>query len=236
MPLSLGPPPNTGWSALVVGEAGYSAALNGPLHGVTAALHTGVGIGNRYGDEGPGAGGGLSARVRTYGTPYTAIEPGVHVYAMYETAPVTFYLRGTTFVGLALQPGDPLGRRGAPLVRAAAPLCLRWLGPAVPHEIHLGSERIAAWAEPTTAAAPSVAAPRGPMESEYVPASQTSSRRGGCTRTVAITCADAPPRGRARGALRARPRRSQSRSRRRRQRQTRPPRPPRSRCPPRRSR
>ena len=94
-----------GCSALMVGELGYAAHLNGPLHGADGAFHMGFGFTAGATDREPAYGLGFSGRVRSYGTPYTAIEPGLHAYILKDSGPLSFYLRGTAYTGLGFLPG-----------------------------------------------------------------------------------------------------------------------------------
>ncbi len=101
----------TGCSTLMVGELGYTAH-DGPqdndlMHGATGGYHLGLGFGAV--DPGlPHTGVGFSGRFRSYGTPYTTVEPGIHGYVMYDPAPTfSLYLRGTGYAGFSFLPNRP---------------------------------------------------------------------------------------------------------------------------------
>lgn len=98
-----------GCSTLWVGELGYSHHVNGPLEGATGAMHVGFGMEGPGTDSGVAGGLGFSGRIRSYGAPYSVFEPGIHGYMMADSGDISFYLRGTGYVGLSLlsDPGRP---------------------------------------------------------------------------------------------------------------------------------
>ena len=116
----------SGCSTLMVGELGYSGHSNpqgdAPMHGATGGYHLGLGLGAV--EQGlPHGGMGFSGRFRSYGTPYSTIEPGIHVYGMVDVAPTfSLYLRGTGYAGISLLPSRP-GVVVSPVVQPGTLLC-----------------------------------------------------------------------------------------------------------------
>lgn len=121
----------TGCSALMVGELGYAAHLNGPLSGADGAFHMGFGFNAGATDREPAYGMGFSGRVRSYGAPFTAIEPGLHAYILADAGPLSFYLRGTTYAGMSFLPGHS-GVVFSPTLQPGVLLCnesrIGWCG------------------------------------------------------------------------------------------------------------
>jgi hypothetical protein len=95
----------TGCSALMVAELGYTHHLNGSLPGADAAFHAGLGFDAGTSDEEPAYGLGFSGRIRSYGAPYTTIEPGLHAYVLKDAGPLSYYLRGTAYAGMSFLKG-----------------------------------------------------------------------------------------------------------------------------------
>jgi hypothetical protein len=98
--------PLTSCSILWVGELGYTAHLNGPLHGATGAFHAGLGFDAGNSDREPAYGLGFSGRIRSYGAPYTIFEPGLHGYILKDVGAVSWYLRGTAYAGVSYLSGE----------------------------------------------------------------------------------------------------------------------------------
>ena len=111
-----------GCSTLWVGELGYTHHTNGPLEGANMALHAGFGLNGPSGEGGMAGGMGFSGRIRSYGAEYTVIEPGLHGYVMSDSGDISFFLRGTGYVGLALLPDRP-GVTFSPTVQPGALFC-----------------------------------------------------------------------------------------------------------------
>lgn len=94
----------SGCSALMVGEMGYNAHMDGTLQGAEVAMHSAFGVGAGATDDVPAVGLGFAGRLRSYGAPYTVIQPGLEAYILKDAGPLSFYLRGISYVGMSILP------------------------------------------------------------------------------------------------------------------------------------